>query len=219
MEEALAKSSDMIISYHPPIFAPLKRITQKSWKERIVSICLEHRIALYSPHTSWDCVRNGVNDWLAKSLPVKTSKIVLQNESNPDIGAGRLCETNGTITLKEAIQMIKDHTNIQIFKLAVGIDSSLESEIKTFAVCAGSGTSVLKGVKADLWITGEMFHHDILDANHQNINVVLLNHSNSERGYLKEFHKILDELLEQQVHIDLSEKDEDPLKSIVEYQI
>lgn len=32
MEEVLKCKADMIISYHPPIFAPLKRISQSSWK-------------------------------------------------------------------------------------------------------------------------------------------------------------------------------------------
>jgi putative NIF3 family GTP cyclohydrolase 1 type 2 len=32
MEEAIASSTDLTYSYHPPIFAPLKRITSSSWK-------------------------------------------------------------------------------------------------------------------------------------------------------------------------------------------
>ena len=32
MQECLNAQVDMIISYHPPIFRPLKRITSKSWK-------------------------------------------------------------------------------------------------------------------------------------------------------------------------------------------
>lgn len=34
--------------------------------------------------------------------------------------------------------------------------------IQTVAICAGAGSSVLKGVKADLYLTGEMSHHDVL---------------------------------------------------------
>lgn len=93
MQEAVDKKANMIISYHPPIFAPLKRITQKyavesqnfiqcnanqccfifilylrDWKQRIVSICLGNSIALYSPHTAWDVTLGGVNDWLASSI-------------------------------------------------------------------------------------------------------------------------------------------------------
>lgn len=52
------------------------------------------------------------------------------------------------------------------------------------AVCAGSGGSILKGVKADLIITGELDHHSILDFVEQGQSVILTNHSNSERGYL-----------------------------------
>lgn len=64
LEEAIKKKSDMIISYHPPIFSGMKRLTQKQWKDRIIIKCIENRIAVYSPHTSYDCVKDGVNDWL-----------------------------------------------------------------------------------------------------------------------------------------------------------
>lgn len=69
MKEVLENQVNLIISYHPPIFAALKRVTQSSWKERLVALCLEHRVALYSPHTSYDAVNGGVNDWLASGLP------------------------------------------------------------------------------------------------------------------------------------------------------
>ncbi|XP_058442810.1 NIF3-like protein 1 isoform X2 [Malaya genurostris] len=215
MSEALARNADMIISYHPPIFAPLKRITQKSWKERIVSICLENKIALYSPHTSWDSVTNGVNDWLASSLPLASAQPILENLSNPSYGAGRICVTQGELTLGGALNRIKSYTNLNDLKLAMGVNRNLESPIRTFAVCAGSGTSVLKGVKADLYITGEMFHHDVLEAIHQNIHVVLLNHSNSERGYLLVFRQILLNMLKEypSIKIDISEHDMDPLQT------
>ena len=37
-----------------------------------------------------------------------------------------------------------------------------DSFVRSIAVCAGSGSSVLNGVKADLLITGEMSHHEVL---------------------------------------------------------
>ena len=52
--------SDLIISYHPPIFRPLKRLTANSWKERIAVNCLTNRIAVFSPHTSLDAIQAGV---------------------------------------------------------------------------------------------------------------------------------------------------------------
>ena len=67
-QEAIDKKVNMVISYHPPIFVPLKRLTSKAFKERIIVKMIEHRIAVYSPHTAFDAVKNGVNDWLASGL-------------------------------------------------------------------------------------------------------------------------------------------------------
>ncbi|XP_042205848.1 NIF3-like protein 1 [Homarus americanus] len=68
MDEAERIRANFILSYHPPVFQPLKRITSKAWKERIVARCLEKGIAVYSPHTSYDAVQGGVNDWLIQAF-------------------------------------------------------------------------------------------------------------------------------------------------------
>lgn len=86
--------------------------------------------------------------------------------------------------------------------------------IKTVALCAGSGASVLRGVSADLYLTGEMLHHDVLDAVHKGTSVILTNHSDSERGFLTVFAKILTNLLKNTVNVSVSLKDEDPLKTV-----
>jgi len=68
MEEAEALSCDLIISYHPPLFRPIKRLVQKDWKQRLAIRAVEAGMAVFSPHTSWDSVRGGVNDWLVGGL-------------------------------------------------------------------------------------------------------------------------------------------------------
>ena len=55
----------LILSYHPPIFRPLKRITQRSDKERIILRAVQSGIAVYSPHTALDPV---INQWLLSGL-------------------------------------------------------------------------------------------------------------------------------------------------------
>lgn len=57
-----------------------------------------------------------------------------------------------------------------------------------------------------------MSHHDVLEAAHNNVSVILCNHSNSERGFLHEFKGILANLLEDpSIEIVVSETDADPL--------
>lgn len=67
-KEAHDWNANLIISYHPPIFAPMKKLVQRNWKDRIITGCVENRIAIYSPHTSYDALAGGVNDWLLQAF-------------------------------------------------------------------------------------------------------------------------------------------------------
>lgn len=185
MKEALDWNADLIISYHPPIFAPLKRITQRyylllnaqkswlnllsvifffifknsNWKERIVSQLLENNIALYSPHTAWDSINGGVNDWLSKSFAFSSIRPILPNESllgekYKNAGAGRILQLTDNVSLRLAIDLIKKHTGLENVHVSIGVNNTMDSSIKTVALCAGSGSSVLKSIDADLYLTG-----------------------------------------------------------------
>ncbi len=68
LEEAIQKQVNCIVSYHPVIFAPLKRLTQSEWKQRSIVKCIENRIAVYSPHTVWDAIEGGINDWIIRAF-------------------------------------------------------------------------------------------------------------------------------------------------------
>ena len=84
-------------------------------------------------------------------------------------------------------------------------------EVSTVAVCAGAGASVLRGVRADLYLTGEMSHHEVLAATSRGTAVVLCEHSNSERGFLPVFREMLQRCLEPDVEVTISKVDRDPL--------
>merc|ERR1712098_750612 len=164
LEEALQYNTDLVISYHPPLFRPFKRLTSKSWKERVAVKMVENKVALYSPHTSWDCVADGINSWLVSPYgPGKTKPVSL---------------TTSTV-YPGGVSLSMEH-----IRLAMANGASLESPVRSIAVCAGSGGSVLGGVKADLVVTGEMSHHEVLDFVHKGVSVILADHSNTERGYL-----------------------------------
>lgn len=85
------------------------------------------------------------------------------------------------------------------------------------AVCAGSGGSVFRHrpLAADLYVTGEMSHHEVLDLTQNGSHVILCEHSNSERGFLEFFQeKLQDEILLNQVEVLISAVDCDPLKVV-----
>lgn len=58
----------LVVSYHPPIFKPLKRLTQGSSTERVVVRTLAAGLAVYSPHTALDNKEGGMTEWLLSGL-------------------------------------------------------------------------------------------------------------------------------------------------------
>lgn len=80
-DEAIQENVDLIISYHPAISfeTPLKRLTQANWEERSIIKCIEKRIAVYSPHTTWDNKNGGINDWIMQAFDTKRIESVENN--------------------------------------------------------------------------------------------------------------------------------------------
>ena len=136
----------------------------------------------------------------------------------PNTGEGRLCTLHSPVSMSELISRIKKHLKLHYVRLAVSghVQSPANSQqrLQTVALCAGSGASVLRGVQADVYLTGEMSHHEVLDAVSRGTHVILCEHSNTERGYLHVFREKLTKLLEGRVEVFVSCSDADPLQVV-----
>jgi len=127
-------------------------------------------------------------------------------------GQGRLVKFEKEVPLDCIIGCIKDLFGLKLVRIAIPDRKSRESVmIQSVALCAGAGATVIGGIDADLYLTGEMRHHEILEATANGTTVILCEHTNTERGYLKVFSKKLDSVLAGKVVIHISEVDSDPL--------
>jgi dinuclear metal center YbgI/SA1388 family protein len=68
LAEALRLRTQLIVTYHPLLFDPLKSVTNGDGKGRIVLAAASRGLAIYSPHTALDAVDGGLNDWLSDGL-------------------------------------------------------------------------------------------------------------------------------------------------------
>ncbi|QDU33963.1 Putative GTP cyclohydrolase 1 type 2 [Poriferisphaera corsica] len=68
MQEAIEKKVNLIVAYHPPIFAPLTALTRSDYKQNIILLAARNNIAIYSPHTALDAASTGVNQFLAEGI-------------------------------------------------------------------------------------------------------------------------------------------------------
>ncbi|MEE1947307.1 Nif3-like dinuclear metal center hexameric protein [Pedobacter sp. KR3-3] len=76
VDEAIAKSCNLIITHHPIVFKGLKKLNGKTYVERVVLKAIRHNIALYAIHTNLDHMANGVNARICRQLGIQQAKIL-----------------------------------------------------------------------------------------------------------------------------------------------
>jgi len=68
IEEAIHHSCHLLVTHHPLIFKPLKRISTADEAGKLIHRSISNRLAIASLHTNYDIADNGVNDLLAARL-------------------------------------------------------------------------------------------------------------------------------------------------------
>lgn len=175
VQEAIKLSADLIISHHPLIFKP---------KKNFLSDCAEYLLAcndisVISSHTCLDGADEGVNDVLCKLMELKNvKKLETYDTACPIV---RIGETEKTSACRFA-EKIKNvlQTNVSF------VDAG--REIKTVAVCTGSGADFIKDVlktNADAYVTGEAGYHAMLDAKESGLSVFCAGHFETEKPAMK----------------------------------
>ncbi|MGN0571402.1 MAG: Nif3-like dinuclear metal center hexameric protein [Candidatus Fimenecus sp.] len=163
--EAHKKQCDLILTHHPFLFHAQKQFTEQN----PAYLAAKYNIAVISAHTSYDCADGGVNDVLAQTLG-------LRNICKTEDG---LCRV-GEIDRQTALDFAK--TTNTVLQTCVTV-SLPQKEICTVAVCGGAGMEFAEQVKAagaDLFVTGEARHHEILEARDADLAVIIAGHFETE---------------------------------------
>lgn len=179
---------------------------------------------------------HSVVDGEIQVAPIKVSTVSKEKPTaHPKItencGDGRIVTLRHPIPFREVVNRIKsglhlDHVRVAFPCTELLLSSSSVSTkgtargtkesrlVQRIAICAGSGASVFRCITspADILWTGEMSHHEVLAATAAGQAVILCEHTNTERGYLKEvLQKELEKELEGEAKVLVSSTDADPL--------
>lgn len=237
-QEALDQGCNVILAYHPFIFPSWSRLTPTANTQHANAMKLiRNDVSVYCPHTAVDAVSGGVNDWLVKSVIngkdslIKSSKSIeavsatLENGEEPhEVGYGRHAVFSEPISLADVVTNLKKWLEIdhmQVASLKYETEGKLDNhKIQSVAVCAGSGSGVFRNLDTkdvDLFLTGELSHHEVLKYKEMGKAVIVCNHTNAERGYVRNF---MAESIKQQdkdhaiAEIVVSKTDRDPLNTV-----
>ncbi len=213
--EARAKGCGLVYSYHPPIFEPMKRVVSPS----PIFEAIRDGMAIYSPHTALDVAEGGTNDFLAdvlgigQGLPVRRPMRAPGAKAGPApegeaLGLGRIGELATEISRVELFERIKRGLGIEALLVAGPTTGNVRKAAASAGACGNLVDDAL-GQGAELYLTGEMRHHDALRAAKLGMTVVCALHSNSERAILP---RIRDRIVAAlpDLAIFVSESDRDP---------
>lgn len=127
------------------------------------------------------------------------------------VGVGRRLVLDQPATIAELAERMKAFLGRSRTRAAVP-DAS--QKITSIAVVPGAGESLLPLAKregCELFMTGEMKHHEVMAALHGGVGVLLAGHTNTERGYLARLAPRLSGLLDGH-EVLLSDADVDVLQ-------
>lgn len=179
LQECIENNIKFVISYHPCIFHPIKKLDNELYIK-----CIQNYISLFCPHTQLDDFMN---------LHIK--ELIGENPGNLDQIIVKIKEISGlkTVRIVRSERNGVYHNNGDI---RIGVGAAFRNVT----------------VENCLLITGEMSHHDLLKCKSTKTDVIMLEHSNSERIVLPEIKRLLETDSEMEGYeIYLSQKDLDPV--------
>lgn len=214
IDEAKTIGAELILTHHPLLFKRPKSITTDTLQGKKIMSLIKNDIALYSSHTNWDSVKDGLNDKFVKLLGFKESKIIEKNPLNPTAGVGRIVELKEDVAIEKIINIIKDKFNLKNLRFS----GELNKRVRTIALVNGSGEDYLQPayeLGAELLITGDTTYHFVSDYEEMGFSVIDIGHFNSEWPLMMELSKSIKEILEPMgVDVVLSQEVKDPYKFI-----
>ena len=211
--EAEALGAKLIVAYHPPIFQGLKHLRSSQPNERVVMRCVAAGITVFSPHTALDAAPDGVNAWLTGAFGAGRRGPCVPSAADDRYGQGRFVRLEEAISLSAAVLAVKQQLGVAQLRVAAAAAHATDAVVsRSVAVCAGAGGSLFEKLSGyDLYVTGEMRHHDVRARALGGSSVLLSEHTHTERGFLQILAQLLRTETAQQVNFHVSQWDREPL--------
>jgi len=187
IDEALSSNAQMVITHHPLIFKGIKRISESTTLERMITKIIKNDIIVYSVHTNIDKVISGVSGIMANKLDLVNIKL-LKSEDSGAYGLGVTGDFETALEFQQVLKLVRERFNLQIVRCS----KPLDNPIKRIAICGGSGTSLINTAResgAQLFITGDITYHNFFCEN--GFMIMDIGHYESEIGLLELLKTIL----------------------------
>lgn len=202
ISEAVARGANLIVSHHPVIFHPMKRVTADTLVWRLI----RENLSVISAHTNLDIAAGGVNDILAARLKLQAVAPV-----EPE-GMARIGRLERGMTPPEFAYYVKQMLDACAVRYCDG-----GRAIERVAVCGGSGGSFLADIDhagAQALVTGDVKHDVMLDAIHRGITIIDAGHFGTENFVVPYLAELARRALGAEIPVSIAQNNLDPCTTI-----
>jgi dinuclear metal center YbgI/SA1388 family protein len=180
VEQAASQGAGLVVTHHPLFFKPASSLVLDRFPGDVVQAAVSRGISLVSLHTNLDAARGGISDALAEMIGLRDIEVLEENRKEEGVGLGRIGNLDETETLGSVFARIKASLGLSHIR----VTKSSSTSVRRIAVVGGSGGGMITEAAdagADLLITGDVDHHQALDAIHRGLIVVDAGHFGTER--------------------------------------
>lgn len=191
IEEAVRLGADLLLTHHPLIFKKLNRVNTDDFIGRRVCELIRNDISYYAMHTNFDVM--GMADAAADELSLRDRQVlnVTYEDDISKEGCGRVGKLMECMSVAALAELVKEKFHVP----NVRVYGELGDIVEVAAVMPGSGGDYIRdalNAGADVMITGDIDHHEGIDAVAQGIAIIDAGHYGIEKlfiSYMEEFLK------------------------------
>ena len=162
LAEAEREGCDLVVTHHPIVFHPLKRLNEADYVQRCVARAVRRDIALYACHTNLDSAPNGMSWRLASELGIGSLHVLAPSPDKCEgVGFGVVGELPEPMATVEFMRRMQRVLGVRVVR-----HSDIASpEVRRVAVCTGAGASMIGDARragADIYVTADMKYNDFM---------------------------------------------------------
>lgn len=195
VEQAVRWGADLLITHHPLIFKPLSKVNDKDFISRRIMKLIRNDISYYAMHTNFDAAPGCMADAAAAKLGLTDLEVlekegVIPRETEEGLeesvyGIGKTGYLKEEMTVREIAALVKERFCLPF--VTIYGETAPGAAVRFVGISPGSGGSLMKpalkaGVK--VFITGDMGHHNGIDAAANHMAVIDAGHYGLEYLFL-----------------------------------
>ena len=191
VEEAVRMRADLLLTHHPLIFKPLKKVNNDDFIARRVMELIQYNVNYYAMHTNFDAAPGCMADLAAERLGLTETRVLevagtMETDGRPvEYGIGKVGLLPSAMTVKELALLVKERFHLPF--ITVYGEHAAGETVTRVAIAPGSGKSSIAFAEkagAEVLVTGDIGHHEGIDAAANHLTVLDAGHYGLEHLFI-----------------------------------